>query len=261
MKTALPVRQLGFPSLDKRWKNGTERFVVPANVFDPTRYRVDTVSHRDAKAMVLKEHYSGSWVAARFTFGMYCDRELVGVAVFSVPMSQAVLRAHLAVEPHEGIELGRFVMTPEVGFNGESFFLARALRYLKQADSKIQKVLSFADPLERRNTLSGELTKAAHHGCIYKATNAERLGRSSPRWLHVLPNGNVVSPRTLSKIRNEEQGRAYAEALLTRGGIDPRRPFESGRAWLDRTVPTMLRVHHPGNYAFGFTLRDRRPAA
>ncbi len=261
MKIALPAHQLGLPNLDKRWNNGTQRFLVPTNVFEPRDYRVDVVAQRDAKAFVLQHHYAASWVAALFAFGLYCVRELVGVAVFSVPMSQAVLRAHLSVEPHQGIELGRFILAESVGFNGESFFLARALRFLKQADSKLQAVLSFADPLERRDTLTGQLTKRAHYGTVYKSTNAERLGRSSPRWLHVLPNGNVVSPRTLSKIRNEEQGSAYAEALLTRGGIDARRPFESGRAWLDRTVPTMLRVHHPGNYAFGFTLRYRGPAA
>lgn len=94
-----------------------------------------------------------------------------------------------------------------------------------------------------------------------KASNAEHIGRSHARWLHVLPNGNVVTPRTLSKIRNEEQGHAYAEAMLTRGGIDARRPFESGRAWLERRTPGMRRVHHAGNLAFRFTLRDRRLAA
>jgi hypothetical protein len=105
MKTELPARQLGLPNLDKRWHKATERFVVPANVFEPTRYRVDTVTHRDAKAFVLKEHYSGSWVAARFTFGMYCEalRRRSGVRRRISPHNQRLRRASHSVTRNAGM--------------------------------------------------------------------------------------------------------------------------------------------------------------
>jgi hypothetical protein len=45
------------PALDKRWNNGNERFLVPPDVFDPKRYRVDAVAQRDAKAYILQHHY------------------------------------------------------------------------------------------------------------------------------------------------------------------------------------------------------------
>ena len=52
-----PARQLTLPALDKRWNNGNERFLVPPDVFDPKRYRVDAVAQRDAKAYILQHHY------------------------------------------------------------------------------------------------------------------------------------------------------------------------------------------------------------
>jgi len=61
-----PARQLTLPALDKRWNNGNERFLVPPDVFDPKRYRVDAVPQRDAKAFILQHHYKRDAAAASY---------------------------------------------------------------------------------------------------------------------------------------------------------------------------------------------------
>src|SRR3546814_12350961 len=86
------------------------------------------------------------------------------------------IRLHCGCEPQAGVELGRFVCLEEVAFNGESFFLARALRVLVAEKREVRSVLSYADPLERRDILTGIVTKPAHAGQIY-----QEIGRASCR--------------------------------------------------------------------------------
>lgn len=69
----------------------------------------------------------------------------------------------------------------EVAFNGETWFLRRALPIL-HAEKTVTAVLSYADPMER-HAAGGELTKSAHVGQIYQAHNATFAGRAAARWL------------------------------------------------------------------------------
>lgn len=246
--------QLPLFDRDKRWRSGRQRFVVPPHVFDPRGYRVEPIRTKDAKVFVLEHHYSSTFVAARWSFGLFDRNELVGVATFSTPMSQAVVPKYLDVAPDRGVELGRLCLIDAVGFNGESYFLARAMRQLRDIAPTMHGIVSFCDPMERRDPATDEILKRAHFGTVYKSLGAAFCGRSSARWLHVLPSGEIVNLRTLSKIRNEEQGRDYAERLLTTGGMSPRNPYESGRDWLDRIKPEFSFLKHPGNLAFTWRL-------
>jgi hypothetical protein len=246
--------QLPLFDRDKRWRSGRQHFVVPPDVFHPAGYHVEPIRTKDAKAFVLEHHYSSSFVATRWNFGLMRGRELLGVAAFSVPMAGAVISKYLGVSPDRGIELGRFTLDPEVKFNGESWFLSRAFRQLHQIAPQLAGVVSFADPMERRDPVTDAILKRAHFGTVYRSLNAEFAGRSGARWLHVLPNGEIANLRTLSKVRNEEQGRDYAERLLVTGGITPRAPHESGRAWLERIKPQFSFLKHPGNLAFTWRL-------
>jgi len=77
------------------------------------------------------EHYSGTFPAARLSIGLWGPGPaLVGVAVFSIPMSVAVLPRWTGLDHTEAVELGRFVCGPTVKFNGETWFLRRAFRIL-----------------------------------------------------------------------------------------------------------------------------------
>jgi hypothetical protein len=174
--------------------------------------------------------------------------------VFSVPMSQAVLRRWAGADDHQAVELGRFVCAPSVKFNGETWFLRRAFAALHR-EKRITAILSFADPLERR-TAEGLLTKAAHHGTVYMAKGALLAGRTERRAVILAADSSVVNDRMLSKIRNAERGSDYAVRRLLHLGADTRNRGEEWSTWLRRVLrpPMFRRVHHPGNYAYLFGL-------
>lgn len=76
--------------------------------------------------------------------------EIVGVDVFSHPPSERVL-ARLPCDRMAGVELGRLVLlSGENGVpgNGESFFLGRCFRHLREAG--IEALISHSDPVPRR---------------------------------------------------------------------------------------------------------------
>jgi hypothetical protein len=68
-----------------------------------------------------------------------------------------------------------------------------------------------------------------HIGIIYQASNALCLGRSSPRTHWVLPDGQVLSPRALQKVRAAEPGHEYAAAQLIAAGALRRGPARNHR--------------------------------
>lgn len=250
----------------KRWTTRREFRVRADLCFDPSEFGVDVITDKRAKPFIQLHHYSGSYPAARLAVGMFRKKaphapsELVGTCVFSVPMNQNAVPKHLEIEPAHGAEIGRFVLTPEVGFNGETWFLARAMKLLRSEKPAIRGLISYADPLER-TTLDGILTKRQHWGQIYKASNAFHGGRGTARTLILSPDGSVVSERSLSKIRNEERGHVYAAARLIEQGAPKRELGEAPAAWVARALasPLFRRVRHPGNLVYLFPLyRDVR---
>lgn len=239
--------------LDKRWRRRREAWVTPRDVFRPVGYAVDVIPEKLAKTFVCEHHYAGTFPAARLSVGLFGPgAELVGVAVFSEPMNRRVIPSYTGLDPAEGAELGRFVCLPSVGFNGESWFLARAFP-LVASEKGVRGIVSYADPLER-TTIAGELMKRQHWGTIYQATNAVYAGRSAPRWLVLAPDGTVVSGRSLSKIRLMERGWEYAMRQLLAYGAPPREWGEAPADWLQRALasPVFRRVRHPGNLAYVF---------
>lgn len=247
--------QLSLFTFEKRWTGRRERWVTPAERFLPAGYSVDVISERLARDFVVREHYSGTFPAARLSVGLWGPGpELVGAAVFSVPMSEAVLRRWTGQDHRDAVELGRFVCSPSVRFNGETWFLRRAFSALRR-EKRITAILSFADPLER-HTAEGMLTKPAHHGTIYMAKGALFAGRTERRRLLLAPDGRVVNERMLSKIRNGERGIDYAVRRLLDLGAPARNRGEEWPAWLHRVLrpPRFRRAYHPGNYAYLFGL-------
>jgi hypothetical protein len=251
---------------DKRWLRREERWRAPPELFDPTGFGVERIPEREARAIVVEHHYSGTFPAARLSVGLVrrtpCTRELLGVAVFSVPMNQHAITANAGVAAEAGVELGRFVCLPDIAFNGESWFLRRAFQCLRAEKPEVQAVLSDADPVERR-TAEGRLCKPAHAGTIYQATSAAFIGRATPHWLWLARDGRVISPRALAKIRAQHRGHRYAEAQLLAAGAEERRHGEEPAAWLERVLrePLFQRLRHPGNFVYVFGLdraaRDR----
>ena len=198
------VEQLGL--FCQRWSRRRASYRPAGEIFDPRYVSVEPISEQKAKTFVLREHYSGSYPAARFRAGVlvkepFRRERLAGVGVFSVPMNQKVVPAYFAgLHASDGVELGRFVLDATLASNAESFCLARMHRLLKAAIPQVRGVLAYCDPVERRDE-TGAVVKRGHVGTIYKATNATYRGTSSARTLWMSPSGASLADRLLSKAR------------------------------------------------------------
>ncbi|MEV6683393.1 hypothetical protein AB0N09_42065 [Streptomyces erythrochromogenes] len=136
--TPLPATQLVFPAVQEalpfddiseiptssawcqRWQGRRHSWRhLSEGGFDARRYLVELIPERLAKAFVLEHHYSGSFPAARLSFGLYDfslgEARLCGVAVFGVPVTAAVLTRPLPdLVPYiESLECSRFVLMDE----------------------------------------------------------------------------------------------------------------------------------------------------
>ena len=257
-----PQLQLPDPARCQRWHRGRGTCRPAGELFDPNRAYVAPIDAASAKRFVCEHHYSHSFPASRFNVGLFRKErfgrsQLVGVATFSVPMSQAVIPAYFdGLDPAAGVELGRFVLLDEVEANGETWFLARAFRELRRALPEVRGVIAYSDPLPRYNA-DGVLVKRGHLGTIYKAHNARYRGRSRARTLLLMPNGSVANERSLSKLRTGDCGADGVQRDLLLQGAPARRFGESGRDWIARMVLEgfLRRTAHPGNHAFTWALR------
>jgi hypothetical protein len=232
----------------QRWRDRRGTYRPAGEAIDTARYDVASIaSDVVAKAFVLAHHYSGSYPAARFRYGLYRGGQLVGVAVFSVPANNRAL-AVLPGEPLESVELGRFVLLDDVPANGETWFLARAFELLRREG--LVGVVSFSDP-SLRHAADGQLVFGGHVGTIYQASNGIYRGRSKAETQLLLPDGRVLHRRALSKIRKLDRGWKYSAALLEVAGATPLAANDDPRQWLSTWLPRLTRARlHPGNHRY-----------
>jgi hypothetical protein len=248
--------------LCQRWRGRRQTWQPAGEVFNPRGYAVLPIADDNtASGYVLANHYSGSYVSALHRFGLYRGDLLVGVAVYSNPVTSKVLTKVFPelLPARESVELGRFVLDQDVPGNAESWTLARCHEYLTAAG--VAGVVSFADPTPRR-LADGTVITPGHIGVIYQATNAVYTGRGSARSLWVLPNGTVMNGKALQKIRDQDCGHEYAEQMLTRWGARPMYPGEDPRVWLReaKTAAGVTMFQHPGNHRYVFVLGATRTA-
>lgn len=242
----------------QRWRDRRGSYVRASTEIDPNVLDVDVIEERIARPFVEQHHYSGSYPAARLAVGLFRRRDLVGVAVFSEGIQRAALPKWAGVDPGAGCELGRLVLLDDVAANGESWFVARALRALRREKPGMEAVLSYSDPMERRDA-AGRLVKPGHVGTVYQALSACYRGRAKARTQYVTRQGVVVNERTLSKIALGERGVDYSGAQLLQLGAPARDPFEDGRTWLKRLQREgfLQTARHPGNHTYVFPLTGR----
>lgn len=199
-------------TVEQRWYNGWHSWARRSDGgFNPDLYEVHPISDPAAKSYVERMHYSGSFAASR-RYGMFIRTpdgpDLVGVAVFAVPAQAKVLtNVFPGLRPYvESLELARFVLEGQqlsaagpaapagrAPGNSESWFLRECFRYL--AADGIAGVVSFADPVPR--IVDGRTLFVGHVGTIYQSSNAVLAGRSTPRYLIVLPDGTSLSDRSV----------------------------------------------------------------
>lgn len=244
------------PAAVQRWTERRDAYRPAGEPIDARRYGVEIVEERDARPFVERHHYSASFPAARLSVGLFRAGEgLVGTAVFAVPTSNAIAQRRAGVAAAAAVVLGRFVLRDDVEANGETWFLARAFRELRQALPEVQAVVSYSDPLAR-STAAGAVVMPGHVGTIYQAFNATYLGRTRPERLVLRQDGRSVAARTLSKLRNDERGAEGAYRQLVQAGAPRRVLGESGPAYVERALAcgAFRALRHPGQHVYGWAL-------
>jgi hypothetical protein len=243
----------------QRWLWKRDKYVPPSTRIKPSEYDVVPIAgDNEARRFVEQHHYSGSYPAARERIGLYRFGELVGVAVFSVPMHEQVILSCIGgIGFNDAVELGRFVLRDEVPANGETWFLARCYALLREKAYKA--VVGYSDPFPR-TTAEGRTIFAGHIGTIYQASNAAYVGRSTNRTLKLLPDATVFNNRAHQKIRAGEVGWTSCVKKLTAFGADSisadaDRPARE--AWLALWLPRLTRsLKHPGNFKYVWLLNQ-----
>lgn len=248
-------------SVTQRWRDQRGVYRPAGETINPHDYEVAAIAQDGpAKAFVLATHYSGSYPAARFRFGLYRAGALVGVAVFSHPANDKVITNVLPGTAIESTELGRLVLLDDVPGNGESWFVARCFALLRREG--ILGIVSFSDPVPR-TTRGGDIVFRGHVGTIYAALNGVYTGRGTARTLSLLPDASVFSARAAQKIRSGERGAEYAAAQLVAAGAEPldvaSSSAEERLAWLHRSVAAVTRpLRHNGNHRYIWILDKRQ---
>lgn len=239
-------------SLNQRWRARRDSYRPAGEPINTARHDVSPITDDGpAKAFVLAHHYSASYPAARFRFGLFERARLVGVAVFSHPCNDRVLTGVFPGAARDSVELGRFVLLDRVPGNGETWFLARCFELLR---GDVQGVISYSDPVARLDA-AGNATHPGHVGTIYQAHNGIYLGRARARVLRLLPDGTTFSDRARQKLRARERGWRYAAAALERFGAAPLAAGGDAAAWLDTWAPRLTRpLRHPGNHRYAWAL-------
>lgn len=245
----------------QRWRARRDSYRPAGEVINTRLHEVAVIDgDADAKRFVEEHHYSGTFPAARWRFGLYRAGHLVGVAVFSHPSNDKVLTAVFPGLATDSVELGRFVLLDEVPANGETWFLARCFEQLR-TDGLIG-VVSFSDATPRTDG-AGRVIFPGHIGTIYQAHNAQYTGLGTARTLRLLPDGAVFNPRALQKIRSGEQGWRYSAGILAAHGATEAPDDPIARAsWLKHWLPIITRpLAHPGNHRYAWPLQRRASVA
>lgn len=245
--------------MTQRWNAGRTTYRPKGEPIDPTHYAVAEIEESAAKVFVLTHHYSGTFPASCVRIGLFDRGELVGVAVFSQPASQAVLDV-LPNGRAEGTELGRLVLLDRVPANGETWFLARAFAILRtRAGRRFTGVVSHADPVQRR-AADGTIIMPGHVGTVYQALNGQFIGRTRKRTLWILPSGRVYNERSISKVKAQDRGWRYAADQLREAGAGP--IGSDPAAWLVEWLPKIATpLPHKGVFKYVWWLDKRNAKA
>lgn len=225
--------------------------------FDQRQYRVARIGHHAARDFVLAHHYSATYSQVRMRYGLIHGDRLVGVATLGCGMQDKVLTNPLpSLDRTTAAELARLVLIDEVPANAESWFTTRVFR--DAADEGLRGVVAFSDPLPRP-----DVGMPGHVGTIYQAMNADYCNRATADPLTVLPDGTVITKRSLQKVRGGESGAGGVIRRLVDAGARPYGVDHTGAVWLRAALGDVAarRVPTLGNHRFVFRLgteRERR---
>lgn len=153
------------------------------DVAQDSRKYVRRITYEETKPFLLNIHYARRMPCITDAFGLFIDKDLVGVVTYGVPASHP-LCIGIAGEKNQYnvLELNRLVIQPDrTEKNLASYLVGRSLKELPNGTF----VVSYAD------------TAWSHVGYVYQATNFLYTGMSAKRNDTYQPNG--LHPRAYDK--------------------------------------------------------------
>ena len=173
-----------------------------------TDFTVELVQRNAVVSFIEKHHYSHNvnGIQSYYHFGLYRDGkfglpEMIGAMMYAMPSMPHTSKKYNPINPDKCYELRRLVCVDDTPKNTESYFIVQTFKWLKK-NTDIEVIVSFADEEE------------GHTGVIYKATNFNYLGTTSPGRI-LMVDGKKYHSRSLNQDK-----RPYGREL--------KRRFESG---------------------------------
>ena len=173
-----------------------------------TDFTVELVQRNAVVSFIEKHHYSHNvnGIQSYYHFGLYRDGkfglpEMIGAMMYAMPSMPHTSKKYNPINPDKCFELRRLVCIDDTPKNTESYFIGQTFKWLKK-NTDIEVIVSFADEEE------------GHTGVIYKATNFNYLGTTSPGRV-LMVDGKKYHSRSLNQDK-----RPYGREL--------KRRFESG---------------------------------
>jgi hypothetical protein len=163
-------------------------------------YSVRLLERNDVKDFIEKWHYSHSinGIKSTYCFGLFDGDELIGAGIFGGIAMANVWRKY-GDRREDVIELRRLCCIDDTPKNTESYFIGRMLKWLLH-NTDIKIVVSYADAYY------------GHDGTIYKATNFEYVGKTSPSRL-IGWNGRVWHDKTIRTYGKKGKLKPYAQKV------------------------------------------------
>jgi len=99
-----------------------------------------------------------------------------------------------------------------------------------------------------------------HYGYVYQALNFDYLGTTTPRQIIVLPDGEQVPERSLSKVTGGERGADGVIARLMARGAPPPENGDDRALWLEAALRACgaRRLRHSGKHKYALRIGRTR---
>ncbi len=174
------------------------------NLMKVTDFTVELVQRNAVVGFIEKHHYSHNinGVQSYYHFGLFRDGkfglpEMIGAMLYAMPSMPSTAKKYNPINPTKCFELRRLVCIDDTPTNTESYFIGQTFKWLKQ-NTDIEVIVSFADE------------EYGHSGIIYKATNFEYCGTTSPS-KKLIVDGKEYHSRSLN-----QSDRPYGRELKRR---------------------------------------------
>lgn len=183
---------------------------------------------------IEKWHYSGNvnGIISDYCFIMTYNYNIVGAAIFGRIAMAGVWKKYCERET-ELLELRRLACVDKTKKNAESFLIGYSLRWLRD-NTNVKLILSYADK------------SYGHTGIIYKATNFDFMGETSPGRI-IIYNGRKYHDKC---IRTKYNGELKPFAQRVKDAL------ENGSAKYEKTLGKNIYLYNLKNHSTNKTQRN-----